>query len=189
VQTLLQDLKHSLRNFAQSPWFVFTAVATLALGIGANTAVFSVINAVLLKPVPFPDPDRLVMFMNKSPQGSGPASFPAKFQHYRKQSSVVKEVSAFRTGVVIYTGAETPEQLRSGQVSVAYFQLFGAPVIRGRTFSGDEDQPRGPHVAVISEGLWQRRFGSDANVLGRTISLSGDAYVVIWNHGRQLQHC
>jgi putative ABC transport system permease protein len=179
VDTLLQDLKHTLRNFGQSPWFVFTAVATLALGIGANTAVFSVINAVLLKPVPFPDPDRLVMFMNKSPQGSGPAASPAKFQHYREQSSVLEDVSAFRTGVVNYTGGEAPEQLRSGQVSMDYFQLFGAPVIRGRTFSGEEDEPRGPHVVVISEGLWRRRFGSDANVIGRTISLSGDPYVVI----------
>ena len=179
METLLQDLKHSLRNFAQSPWFVFTAVATLALGIGANTAVFSVINAVLLKPVPFPDPDRLVMFMNTSPQGSGPAASPAKFQHYREQSSVLEDVSAFRTGVVNYTGGETPEQLRSGQVSADYFRLFGAPVIRGRTFSDDEDQPRGPHVVMISEGLWQRRFGSDPNVIARTISLSGDAYVVI----------
>jgi len=179
VETLLQDLKHTLRNFAQSPGFVFTAVATLALGIGANTAVFSVINAVLLKPVPFPDPDRLVMFMNTSPQGSGPAASPAKFQHYREQSNVLQDVSAFRTGVVTYTGGETPEQLRSGQVSANYFRLFGAPVIRGRTFSDEEDQTRGPHVAVISGGLWQRYFGSDPNVIGRTISLSGDPYVVI----------
>jgi putative ABC transport system permease protein len=99
VETLLQDLKHSLRNFARSPGFVLTAIATLALGIGANTAVFSVVNAVLLKPVPFPDPDRLVMFMNTSPQGSGPAASPAKFQHYREQSSVLQDVSAFRTGL------------------------------------------------------------------------------------------
>ena len=117
--------------------------------------------------------------MNTSPQGSGPAASPAKFQHYREQSSVLEDVSAFRTGVVNYTGGETPEQLRSGQVSADYFRLFGAPVIRGRTFSGDEDQPRGPHVAVISEGLWQRYFGSDPNVIGRTVSLSGDPYVVI----------
>ena len=179
METLLQDLKHTLRNFAQSPWFVLTAVATLALGIGANTAVFSVINAVLLKQVPFPDPDRLVMFMNTSPQGSGPAASPAKFQHYREQSGVLEDVSAFRTGVVNYTGGETPEQLRSGQVSADYFRLFGAPVIRGRTFSDDEDQTCGPHVAVISEGLWQRYFGSDPNVIGRTVSLSGDPYVII----------
>jgi hypothetical protein len=92
---------------------------------------------------------------------------------------VLEDVSAFRTGVVNYTGGETPEQLRSGQVSADYFRLFGAPVIRGRTFSDDEDQSRGPHVAVISEGLWQRYFGSDPNVIGRTVSLSGDPYVVI----------
>src|SRR5436189_6136046 len=114
--------------FRGSPAFTLAAVAALTLGIGANTAIFSVVNAVLLKPVPFPDPDRLVMFMNTSPQGSGPAASPAKFQHYREQSSVLQDVSAFRTGVVNYTGGETPEQLRSGQVSPDYFRLFGPPV-------------------------------------------------------------
>lgn len=95
LEPFFKDLKHSLRMFAQSPGFTFAAVAALALGIGTNTAIFSVVNTVLLKPMPFADPDRIVMFMNTSPQGSGPAASPAKFQHWRAQTSVVEDVSAF----------------------------------------------------------------------------------------------
>jgi len=179
MTTLWQDLKHSVRAFLQSPGFLFTVIATLAVGIGANTAIFSVLNAVLLKPIPFPDPDRLVMMMNTSPEGSGPAASPAKFQHFREQTSVIQDVSAFRENVVNYTGGAFPEQLRSAQVSADYFRLFGAPVILGRAFSPDEDLPHGPQVAVISEGLWKRRFGGDRNVLGKTISLSGSPYVIV----------
>jgi len=176
---LLHDLKHSLRSYRQSPGFTLTALATLALGIGANTAVFSVVNAVLLKPIPYPDPDRLVVFMNTSPEGSGPACSPAKFQHYREQTSVVQDVAAFRTGAVNLTGGAFPEQLKSGQVSADYFRLFGAPVIRGRAFSAEEDLPQGPPVALIGEGLWKRRFGGDPKVIGQTISLSGEPHVVV----------
>src|SRR5512143_547369 len=124
AENLLQDLKHSLRMFAQSPAFTLTAIAALTLGIGANVAIFSVVNAVLLKPVSFPDASRIVLFMNTSPQGSGPAASPAKFAHYRQQTAVVESVSAFRTGVVNLTGGSFPEQLRSGQVSADFFRLF-----------------------------------------------------------------
>ncbi len=179
MNALLHDLKHSLRSYRQSPGFTLTALATLALGIGANTAVFSVVNAILLKPIPFPDPDRIVVFMSTSPQGDFPACSPAKFQHYREQTSVTQDATAFRTGVVNLTGGAFPEQLQAGQVSADFFRLFGAPIIRGRTFTGEEDAPQGPHVALIGEGLWKRRFARDANVIGKTISLSGETYVVI----------
>jgi predicted permease len=179
VDTLLHDLKHSLRSYRQTPGFTLTALATLALGIGVNTAVFSVVNAVLLKPIPFPEPDRLVVFMNVFPQGSSSACSPAKFQHYREQTSVTQDVAAYRSGVVNLTGGTFPEQLQSSQVSADYFRLFDAPVIRGRTFTAEEDLPNGPRVAVISEGLWRRHFGSDPNIIGKNISLSGDSYAII----------
>ena len=178
MDTLLKDLKHSLRMFWHSKTFTITAVAALALGIGANTAVFSIVNTVLLKPVPFPDPDRLVLFMNTSPQGSFPAASPAKFQHWKSQSTV-QNGAAFRTGIVNLTGGEFPEQLRSAQVSADYFRLFGAPIIRGRSFSAQEDFPKGPKVALLSESLWTRRFGRDPDVLSKTISLSGDPHTII----------
>jgi putative ABC transport system permease protein len=179
VETFFQDLKYSLRLFRQSPGFTVAAVAALALGIGTNTAIFSVVNSVLLKPAPFPEPDRLVLFMNTSPQGSGPAASPAKFQHYRQQDSVVQDVSAFRSGVVNLTGGVTPEQLRSAQVSADYFRLFGAPVFRGRTFTPEEDRPLGDRVVVLSHGFWTRRFAGDPQIIGKTISLGGDPYTVI----------
>src|SRR5262245_35872759 len=168
-----------MRTLRQSKAFTFTAVAALTLGIGANTAIFSIVNAVLLKPVPFPDPDRLVMFMNTS-AGAPPwtGASPAKFEHWKQQPSV-EYASAFRTGVVNLTGEGFPEQLPSGQVSADYFQLFGAPVVRGRTFSREEDLPNGPKVAVISYSLWARRFGRDPGILGKNISLSGEPHVVI----------
>jgi predicted permease len=180
LDLFVKDLRHSLRVFTRSPAFALAAVAALTLGIGANTAIFSVVNAVLLRPMAFPDPDRLVIFLNTSAEGpGGPAASPAKFQHYREQTAVVQEVSAFRAGVVNYTGGSAPEQLRSGQVSTDFFRLFGAPIARGRGFTAEEDAPNGPPVAVLSQRLWTSRFGADPDVLGRTIALSGDAHVIV----------
>ncbi|MDQ2946926.1 MAG: ABC transporter permease, partial [Acidobacteriota bacterium] len=176
--TFFNDLKHSLRMFWQNRGFTAAAVAALALGIGSNTAIFSVVNAVLLKPPPFFHPDEIVLLMNTSPQGSGTAASPAKFQHWREQTSVLQDVAAFGTGVVNWTGGTFPEQLRSARVSAAYFPLFATPIIRGRAFTPEEDRPKGPHVVVISEGLWNRRFGSDPNIIGRTILLGGDPHQI-----------
>src|SRR5437867_10311441 len=135
--------------FRQSRAFTAAAVAALALGIGANTAIFSVVNAVLLKPVPFPDPDRFLFFMNTGPQGSNPGASPAKFAHYRQQTDVMQDISAFRMGVVNYTDGGFPEQFRSGQVSADYFRLAGLPLSRGRSFTSEEDRPGGPRVVVL----------------------------------------
>jgi putative ABC transport system permease protein len=179
MDAFLKDVKHSLRMFLQTPSFTFTAVAALTLGIGANTAIFSIVDAVLLKPVPFPDPDRLVMLMNTSPRGTGSAGSPAKFQHWRSQTSVLENVSAFTNGVMNYTAGDAVEQFRSAQVSAGYFRCFGTPILRGRAFSAEEDSPRGPNVTLLSYNLWTRRFSSDPAIVGKTISLSGDRYVVI----------
>ena len=179
IDRLLKDIQYSLRMFRENMAFTITAVAALAIGIGLNTAIFSVFDAVLLKPVPFPDPDRMVMFMNTSPQGQGSAGSPAKFNHWRAQDMVVQDVSAFRTGVVNLTGGEMPEQLRSAQVSQSYFSLFGVPIVQGRGFSHEEDLPNGPHAALISEGLWKRHFGGETAILGKTILLGGDPFSIV----------
>jgi predicted permease len=178
-ETFLKDLRHSLRMFTQSPAFSLAAVAALTLGIGANTAIFSVVNAVLLKPVAFPDPDRVVVFMNVTPRGSGPAASPAKFAHYQQQSDVVEDVSAFNTGVVNYTGGTFPEQLRSGRVSANFFKLTGAPFVQGRAFTADEDRPNGPRVAVISRQLWETRFNADPAIVGKAIGIGGEPYEIV----------
>ena len=179
MESLWNDVKFALRMLRRSPAFSVAAIAALALGIGANTAIFSVVNAVLLRPVPFPDPDRIVFFMSTSPEGTGRGASPAKFAKFRRQTDVIQDASAFRTGVVNLTGGGVPEQLRSGQVSADFFRLTGAPIIRGRTFSADEDLPRGSHVALISEGLWKRRFGSAPDIVGKPISLGDDVYTIV----------
>lgn len=163
----------------KSPAFTLAAIAALTLGIGANTAIFSVVNAVMLRPVAFPDADRIVVFMNTSPQGSGGGASPAKFWHWREQTSVVQDVTAYRNSVVNFTGGSFPEQLRSGQVSGDFFKLFGAPLAVGRTFAADEDAPNGPKAAVLSHGTWVTRFNSDPQVAGKTISLSGAPFTII----------
>src|SRR5690348_10528613 len=123
--------------------FTFAAVAALALGIGATTAVFSVVDAILLRPFPYPDPDRIVLFMNKGPNGSGPGASPAKFAHWQRQTDAVEDASAFRTTTVNFTGGDTPEQVTAGQVSAPFFHLLGARTILGRTFTREEALPNG----------------------------------------------
>ena len=165
--------------FAQSPAFTLAAVAALTLGIGANTAIFSVVNAVLLQPVGIPGADRVVVFMNVSPGGRGQAASPAKFAHYRQQTEVVQDVSAFNTGVMNFTGGGFPEQLRSGRVSVDFFKLMSPPVVAGRTFVPEEDIPNGPRVTVISRRLWETRFNADPSIAGKAISLGGEPYTIV----------
>ena len=121
MERLLQDLKYSLRVLRQQRAFTIAAVAALALGIGATTAVFSVVNAILLRPFPYPDPERIVMFMNVTPNGSNPGASPAKFAHWQRQTEVVQDPSAFRNVLLNYTGGELPEQITSGNVTEALY--------------------------------------------------------------------
>ncbi len=179
MEILLQDLRLSLRALRRSPGFTLAAVAALALGIGATTALFSVVNAVLLKPPPFPDPDRIVWFEVSSPQGQNQGGSPAKFDFWRQQTGVVEQVTAFRSGLLNYTGGDLPEQLKWQQASADYFRLFGAPIILGRTFSPAEDLPNGPNVALISEQMWERRFDRDSEIIGDSLSLSGVPHTII----------
>ena len=168
-----------MRAFAQSPAFTLAAIAALTLGIAANTAIFSVVNAVMLRPVSFPDADRVVMFMNTGPQGSNAAASPARFVHWRAQDAVVQDVSAFNLGRVNYTGGAFPEQLRSGRVSADFFRLFGAPFTLGRPFTPDEDLPNAAKVAILSDALWTTRFNRDPDVLGKSISLGGEPHTIV----------
>ena len=179
MEAFFKDLKHSLRAFAQSPAFTLAAIAALTLGIGANTAIFSVVNAVMLRPVAYPDADRIVLFMNTSPQGSGPAASPAKFMHWRAQDSVIQDAAAFSTGVMNYTGGSFPEQFRSGRVSADFFKLFGAPFVLGRAFLPEEDLPNAAGAVVLSHGTWTTRFNSDPQIVGQAISLGGEPYTVV----------
>ena len=129
MQSFLQDVRHSLRMFWQSRGFAAAAIAALALGIGSNTAIFSIVNTVLLRPPNFPEPDRIVVFETAGPNGASQGGSPAKFAHWRSLSDVVELVSVSRESTLNWTGNDTPEQLRAGQVSADYFRLFGATLI------------------------------------------------------------
>ena len=138
------DLKSAFRTLRQSPGFTAAALATLALGIGANTAIFSVMNTVLLHPLPYPEPDRIVVLMNSSPQGSGPAASVPKYNLWRAQTQVLEDVSAYDTGGpgLNVSGGDRPEQLKGIHVSHEFFRLFGAQTAVGRTFTPAEDRPQ-----------------------------------------------
>src|ERR1700732_90294 len=169
MESFWQDLKHSVRMFLHAPGFTITAILALALGVGANTAIFSVINTVLLRPMPYPEADRIVFFMNVYPQGSGTGTSPAKFNFWRAQTQSIQDAAAWRFGVANYNSGGAPEQIQATQASADFFKLLGARVLYGRTFSQDEDLPRGPDVVVLTQGFWQRRFGADPGVIGKAI--------------------
>ena len=179
MESFVKDLKHSLRMFAQSPAFTGAAVAALTLGIGATTAIFSVVNAVLLKPVTITEPDRVVTFMNVSPRGAGGGASQAKFFHYRQQSDVVQDVAAFNTGVMNFTGGGFPEQLRSGRVTLDFFSLTSPRFVTGRNFLPEEDAPHGARAVIISKRLWETRFSADPAIVGKSMSLGGEPYTIV----------
>jgi putative ABC transport system permease protein len=175
-------LRYACRLLRRNPGFTATAVLALALGIGANTAIFSVVNAVLLQPLPYPDPGRMVQLRGSTPGGDyNPTSVP-RFMAYRALTGTFQDVTAYdwNGGSGVNLGvAGSLEQVRGEHVSEAYFRLFGARFILGRPFSTDEDRPGGGRVTVLSGGLWQRRFGGDPNIAGKTILLGGEPYTVL----------
>jgi len=175
------DVKHAFRLLRQSPGFTTTAISALALGIGANTAIFSVVDTVLLKPLAFPQPERIVTLLTSTPQGAFPGASVPKYNAWRRQTQVLEDVSAFDTGGpgLNLGGGDHPEQLKGIHVSYEFFHLFGAQAAVGRTFTADEDRPRGGNVIVLSNGLWQRRYGSDPAIVGKALTLGGESYTVI----------
>ncbi len=179
LDLLLQDLRYAVRTLAKTPAFTATAVAVLALGIGANTAIFSVVNAVLLKPLKAPGADRIVRFLVT---GQGPASPTAslpQFNMWRGQTAAFEDVSAHRQELADLTGVADPEQIPIARVSSDFFRLFGGPVLRGRTLTPDEDRPNGGHAAVLSHAFWVRRYAGNPQILGQTIMLGSAPYVVV----------
>jgi putative ABC transport system permease protein len=179
LESFFNDLKHSFRIFLRSPAFSITTISALGLGIGANTAVFSVVNSVLLKPARFADPERTVWLATTMPTGPDYGASDPKFNLWRQQTSVLQDVTGQAYAKVNLTGVEFPEQIQIARVTSAYFRLLGLPVSRGRGFTEEEDRPNGRHVVVLSDGFWKRHFGGDAGILGISISLGGAPYEVI----------
>src|SRR5277367_445585 len=181
-------LRHAVRMFRMNPGFTFAAIAALTLGIGVNTAIFTVVDAVLLKPLTYPDADRIVQFLITSPQGNGAVASIPKFFLWQQQTSVFQDVAAYDFGGPGFnlTG-DKPEQIHGIHVTEGYFRLFGAPVMLGRTFTPQEDLPTGGKNVVLSYGLWQRKFGGNPQIVGSSISLGGEPYTVLGVLGKSFQ--
>src|SRR6266542_3257113 len=176
---VMNDLKFAFRQLLKNPGFTAVAVLTLALGIGANTAIFSVVNAVLLRPPPFKEPGRLVFVSEKSKDMDNMSVSYPNFRDWQRQQAGFSSVAAFRTEEWNLTGTSQPERVVGLQVSASFFPTLGVQPLRGRVFEADEDKVGGERVVVLSEGLWQRRFGADPAVLNRPISLNGESYTVV----------
>jgi predicted permease len=180
IADLWHDIRYGLRALKKNPGFAAISVLTLALGIGANTAIFSVVNSILLRPLPYKDPDRLVILGHAYPKLDliAPVS-PPGFLSYRDRGNVFESAAVSTGGSVNMTGQGEPERVQGRQVSASFFSTLGVAPIIGRDFTAEEDQPGKEFVAILSQGLWQRSFGGDQNVLGRTITLDGRGYSVV----------
>ncbi len=179
---MLSDIQYGLRQLIKNPGFTFVAVITLALGIGANTAIFSVINAVLLRPLPYPEADRIVYFEGQNPsQGITDSNISVPdFQDWAAQSSAFSHTAFYWTGsaALAMQGGE-PERVPRAGVKNSFFDVLGVQPMLGRSFVPGDDQPDTTTVAILSEGLWKRRFGSDRSVIGKTITVNTSPVTVI----------
>ncbi len=186
LEYIWHDVRFAVRSLLKAPAFTVVAILVIAVGIGANTAVFSVINTVLLKPLTYPDPQSLVHLMNTGDQGSFPGANVPKYNIWRQQTGIFHQVAAYDSGGagLNLTGNDQPEQVQGVHVTTDYFSILGAPVIAGRTFTAAEDSPHGGNVVVLSYGLWKRRFGGDRAIVGKNIQLNGQPYQVVGVIGR-----
>jgi putative ABC transport system permease protein len=180
MDALFHDVRYALRLLTKNPSFSAIAILTLALGIGANTAIFSVVNAVLLRPLPFRDPSRLVLALEHNPSIPGLLHISyLNFLDWRDQSHSFESLEATCPTNMTLTGAGGPERLNARFATAGLFPLLGINAIAGRTFTADEDRPSGPQVALLTYGLWQRRFGGSPDILGQRINLDSRSYTVV----------
>jgi putative ABC transport system permease protein len=184
LESLAQDARYGLRTFRKSPGFAAVAILTLALGIGANAAIFSVVNAVLLRPLPFEKPDQLMALWHEPPQESFPgvhkfALSPANFLDWRAQSRTFEGMSAYGYGRYTITGTGRPETIRMVAATRGFFSILRSQPLLGRTFADDEDNPGREHVVVLGYGIWRGRYAGDPSIVGENIELNGQSFAVI----------
>ena len=178
--SLRSDVGHAVRMLRNAPGFTIAVVAALALGIGANTAIFSVVNTVLLKPLTYPDADRMADFLVRSSGLANNLHCIPEFHFFERQTNLFKEVVAYdNAGPGFNLTGGRPEQAHGIHVTEGYFRVYGAPVALGRTFTPQEDSPHGGKEVVLSYGLWQRRFGGDQGIVGKSLSVGNEPYTVV----------
>src|SRR4028119_2381292 len=179
MNTLLQDIRYGLRMLWKSRGFTVITVLALALGIGANTAIFSVVNTVLLRPLPYPNGERIVFIGEWSQQVPEMSVSYPNFIDFRDQQQTMEQIAAFRNANYVLTGVGEPERLDGRQVSAAFFNVLGVAPLLGRNFSPEEDKPGANPVVLISHGFWQRRLGSDPSIVNKQLQLSNESFTVI----------
>lgn len=181
-----QYLRLTIRFLGRTPGFTSIALLVIALGIGVNTAVFSVVDAVLLKPLTYPDPQALVQLVTTSDREPIPVASIPEYNIWQQQSTIFQQVAGYGWGGagMNLSGGDRPEQVLGIHATAGYFALLGAPVVAGRTFTASEDSPNGGHVVVLSHGLWQRRFGANPNIVGSTIKMDDQSWLVVGVIGR-----
>lgn len=179
LETLWQDIRYGARMLRKHPGFSLMAVLTLGLGIGANTAIFTIVNGVLLKPLPYPEPERLERVFQKNSSMNRFGMSVADYQGLEKEYPKIGSVAAFSRRAVTLTGGELPEQIQATFTTGEFFKILGVMPATGRTFIPGEDRPGGDRVAVISHGFWQRHLGADPKTIGRQLTLDGISYTVI----------
>ncbi len=177
--TLGQDVRYALRTLAHNRGFTAVVVLTLALGIGSNTAIFSVVNGVLLRPPPFGDPDRIVMVHQSTATIPYGVTSPANFLDWVERNRVFESIAAIRFRSYNLTGSGEPEKIMARSVSPPFFSVMGVKPLLGRGFAPGDDIPGNHQVVVLAHGLWQRRFGSDLEIVGKTVRLDGSPYTVV----------
>jgi len=176
IENVVHDIRSALRTLARSPAFALGAILTLALGVGSTTVAFSVVDSILLDPVPFKDPDRLVEIYQWSKTGGGPRQPASMLTPWREQAQIFDQVEAHSETNFALTGEGDPQVLNGSQVTVGLLQFLGVRPEIGRDFAADEQAAR---VAVISHSLWTQRFGSDSKIAGRSIHLDDDVYTIV----------
>ncbi len=189
MKDLIQDLRYGARMLAKRPGFTLVAIITLALGIGANTAIFSVVNAVLLRPLPFPQSERLAM-VNTTNLARGFTNFGTSmpdFRAWRERNHTFEKMAAFNTTSFNISGTAEPERVTGAQVSADLFDVLGVSPVRGRAFTGEEEIFGKHHVVIVSEALWQRRFGAEAGLTDQTMTLNGEQYAIVGVMPRDFQ--
>jgi putative ABC transport system permease protein len=181
MESFVADIRQAFRMMRKNPGFTIVALSALALGIGANIAIFSVVNAVMLQPLPYPQPDRIMKLGRKYAHGAGYSNSIPKYMAWR-HNDVFESMAAYDQsgpGLNLGSGGDHPEQIKGAHVSRDYFKVFGVGPVAGRTFTRAEDLPGGAHVAILSHQLWKSHFAGDANMLGRAVVLNSEAYTVI----------
>ena len=181
MDALCADVRHAIRVLRRRPWVTAVLLLTLALGIGANTAIFSFVDAVLMAPLPYPHSDRLVGIWERRPTGERNSMTTLNYLDYARENTVLETMAATTVccGATMLAGDSTPTPLGGLKVSASYFEVLGVRAAYGRTFIAGEDQPGRNHVVVLSHRVWAARFGSDAALVGRPIWLNNEPYTVI----------